>query len=77
MSDKLTKETKAVGVAPFAELEAMGGEAIARARSGLPLEFLIAMMEATTQATIAMISRKSVPRRPLPNARIRDALEWD
>jgi AcrR family transcriptional regulator len=57
VSDKLTKETKAVGAAPFAELEAMGGEAIAQGTiRDFPPEFLIAMMEATTQATIAMIS---------------------
>jgi AcrR family transcriptional regulator len=57
VSDKLTHETKAVGAAPFAEVEAMGREAIAQgAIRDLPLEFLIAMMEALTQATIELIA---------------------
>lgn len=57
VSDKLTKETKAVGAAPFAELEVMGSEAIAQGTiRDFPLEFLVAMMDAMTQATIALIS---------------------
>jgi AcrR family transcriptional regulator len=57
VSDKLTNETKAVGSAPFAEFAVMGREAIARGTiRDLPLEFLIAMMEAMTQATIELIA---------------------
>ena len=57
VSGKLTKETKAVGAAPFAEVEVMGREAIAQgAIREFPLEFLIAMMEAMTQATIELIA---------------------
>jgi AcrR family transcriptional regulator len=57
VSDKLTKETKAVGAAPFAEVEVMGREAIAQGViRDFPLEFLIAMMEAMTQATIELIA---------------------
>jgi AcrR family transcriptional regulator len=57
VSDKLTKETKAVGAAPFAEVEVMGREAIAQGTlRDYPLEFVIAMMEAMTQATIELIA---------------------
>jgi hypothetical protein len=57
VSDKLTRETKAVGAAPFAEVEVMAREAIAQgALRGFPLEFIIAMMEALTQATIELIA---------------------
>ncbi len=57
VSDKLTKETKAVGAAPFAEVEVMGREAIAQGTiRDFPSEFLVAMIEATTQATIALIA---------------------
>ncbi len=57
VSDKLTKETKAVGAAPFAEVEVMGREAIAQGTiRDFPLEFLIAMMEAMTQATIGLMT---------------------
>ncbi len=57
VSDKLTKETKAVGAAPFAEVDAMAAEAVAQgAIRDFPAEFLIAVMEAMTQATIAMIT---------------------
>lgn len=56
VSGKLTKETKAVGAAPFAEVEAMGREAIAQGTiRDFPLEFLIAMMDALTQATIELM----------------------
>jgi AcrR family transcriptional regulator len=57
VSGKLTEETKAVGAAPFAELQAMGREAIAQGTiRDFPPEFLIAMMEAMTQATIELIT---------------------
>jgi hypothetical protein len=57
VSGKLTNETKAVGAAPFAEVEVMGREAIARGTMrDFPLEFLIAMMDAMTQATIELIA---------------------
>src|SRR5580704_9350413 len=57
VSGKLTNETKAVGAAPFAEVEAMGREAIARGTiRDFPLEFLIAMMEAMAQATIELMA---------------------
>jgi AcrR family transcriptional regulator len=57
VSGKLTNETKAVGAAPFAEVEAMGREAMAHGTiRDLPLEFLVAMMDAMTQATIELIS---------------------
>jgi AcrR family transcriptional regulator len=56
VSDKLTKETKAVGAMPFAELEAMGREAMAQGTiRDFPLEFFTAMMDAMTQATIRLI----------------------
>lgn len=57
VSDKLTKETKAVGAAPFAELEVIGREAIAQGTiRDVPPEFFSAMMEAMTQATIELIA---------------------
>jgi AcrR family transcriptional regulator len=57
VSGKLTAETKSVGAAPFAEFGAMGREAIAQGTiRDFPLEFLIAMMEAMTQATIELIA---------------------
>jgi AcrR family transcriptional regulator len=56
VSDKLTNETKAVGAAPFAEVQLMGREAIAQGViRDFPLEFLVAMLEAMTQATIQLI----------------------
>jgi AcrR family transcriptional regulator len=57
VSGKLTKETKAVGVAPFAEVEVMAQEAIAQGTiRDFPLVFIVAMMEALTQATIELIA---------------------
>ena len=57
VSDKLTRETKAVGAAPFAEVEVMAREAIAQGTvRDIPLEFIIAMMDALTQATIELIA---------------------
>lgn len=57
VSSKLTKETKAVGAAPFAELEVMAQEAIAQGTiRDFPLEFIVAMMEALTQATIELMA---------------------
>jgi AcrR family transcriptional regulator len=57
VSGKLTNETKAVGAAPFAEVEVMAREAIAQgAIRDLPLEFIVAMMEALTQATIELMA---------------------
>src|ERR1700694_3990670 len=57
VSDKLTKETKAVGAAPFAELDVMGREAVAQGTiRDLPPEFFGAMLEAMTQATVALIA---------------------
>jgi AcrR family transcriptional regulator len=57
VSQKLTNETKAVGAAPFAEIGAMGRDAIAQGTiRDLPQEFVIAMMEALTQATIELIA---------------------
>jgi AcrR family transcriptional regulator len=57
VSGKLTKETKAVGAAPFAELEVMAREAINQGTMrDFPLEFIIAMMDALTQATIELIA---------------------
>lgn len=56
VSDKLTRETKAVGAAAFAEVAVMGREAIAQGIiRDFPLEFLIALMEAMTQATLELI----------------------
>jgi len=60
VSGKLTRETKAVGAAPFAEVEVMAREAIAQGTiRDFPLEFIIAMMEASTQATIDLIAANS------------------
>jgi AcrR family transcriptional regulator len=57
VSDKLTNETKAVGAAAFAEVLVMGKEAIGQGIiQDFPPEFLIAMMEAMTQATIELIT---------------------
>ena len=57
VSGKLTKETKAVGAAPFAEFEVMAQEAIAQGTiRDFPLEFIVAMMEALTQATIELMA---------------------
>jgi len=57
VSDKLTKETKAVGAAPFAEVAMMGREAIAQGTiRDLPLESLIALIEAMTQTTMELIA---------------------
>ena len=57
VSDKLTTETKAVGAAPFAEVLAMGKEAIAQGIiRDFPPEFLIATMEAMTQASMELIA---------------------
>ena len=57
VSGKLSSETKAVGAAPFVEVEAMAREAIANGTvRELPLEFIIATMEALTLATIGLIA---------------------
>jgi AcrR family transcriptional regulator len=57
VSGKLTRETKAVGAAPFAEVEVMAREAIAQGiLRDVPLEFIIATMDALTQATIELIA---------------------
>jgi AcrR family transcriptional regulator len=57
VSGKLTKDTKAVGAAPFAEVEAMAREAIAQGTvRDFPLEFITAIMEALTQATIELMA---------------------
>jgi AcrR family transcriptional regulator len=57
VSGKLTRETKAVGAAPFAEVEVMGRDAIAQGTiRDFPLEFLIAMLEAMARATIELIA---------------------
>jgi len=58
VSGKLTEESKAVGAAPFAEIEAMGKDAIARGVvRDLPLEFLSAAMEALAAITMEFMSR--------------------
>jgi AcrR family transcriptional regulator len=55
VSDKLTGETKAVGAAAFAEVAALGREAIAQGEiRDLPVEFLIAMLDAMTQSTMEL-----------------------
>jgi AcrR family transcriptional regulator len=55
-SGKLTCDTKAVGAAPFVEVEEMAREAIAQATiRDYPLEFITAAMDALTQATIGLI----------------------
>ncbi|HEX4229425.1 MAG TPA: TetR/AcrR family transcriptional regulator [Bryobacteraceae bacterium] len=57
VSGKLTKETKAVGAAPFAEVEVMAREAINQGMvRDFPLEFILAIMEALTQATIDLMA---------------------
>jgi AcrR family transcriptional regulator len=58
VSGKLTAETRAVGAAPFAEIEAMGRDAIARgAVRDIPLEFLSATMEALAATTMEFMAR--------------------
>jgi AcrR family transcriptional regulator len=57
VSGKLAQETEAVGAAPFVEVEAMAREAIAQGTiRDFPLEFIIAMMEALTQAAIELMA---------------------
>lgn len=54
--DRLTPETKAVGAAPFAEIQVMAQEAVAKGViRNLPLEFVTAALEALTQATMAQM----------------------
>ncbi len=68
VSGKLTAETKAIGAAPFLELEAMGREAVEqRVIRDVPLNFMLAMMEAIMQATIGLIAAN-----PAEAARYRD-----
>ena len=55
-SGKLTGETKAVGAAPFAAIGVMTREAIARGIiRDFPPEFIVATMDALTQATIGLV----------------------
>ncbi|HEY3415581.1 MAG TPA: TetR/AcrR family transcriptional regulator [Armatimonadota bacterium] len=57
VSDKLTEETKAVGYAPFAEIQVMAREAIAqKLLRDLPLEFITAAMEALAQTTMELMA---------------------
>jgi AcrR family transcriptional regulator len=56
-SGKLSGETKAVGAAPFVEIGAMAREAIAQgAIRDFPPEFIVATMDALTQATIGLVA---------------------
>jgi hypothetical protein len=58
VSGKLTGETRAVGAAPFAEIEAMGRNAIARGVvRDIPLDFLSAMMEALAATTMEFMAK--------------------
>jgi AcrR family transcriptional regulator len=58
VSGKLTEESKAVGAAPFAEIETMGRDAIERGLvRDVPLEFLIAALEALAATTIEFMAR--------------------
>ena len=55
-SGKLTGETKAVGAAPFVEVGVMTREAIAQGVIlDFPPEFIVATMDALTQATIGLV----------------------
>ena len=58
VSGKLTAETRAVGAAPFAEIEAMGRDAIERGVvREIPIEFLSALMESIAATTMEFMAR--------------------
>jgi AcrR family transcriptional regulator len=60
VSDRLTEETKAVGYAPFAEIQVMAREAIAQNLfKDLPLEFITEAMEALAQTTMELMASYS------------------
>jgi AcrR family transcriptional regulator len=57
VSDRLTRESKAVGFAPFAEIEAMAQDAIKQhIIQDIPLEFISATMEAVAQTTMQFMA---------------------
>ncbi len=57
VSDKLTDESKAVGNAPFIEIEVMAREAIAQqVIRDVPLEFISAAMEALAETTMGFMA---------------------
>ena len=57
MSHRLNEESKVVGSAPFAEIEAMAHDAIERhIIQDIPLEFVSAMMEAAAQTTMGFMA---------------------
>lgn len=58
VSGKLTEESKAVGAAPFAEIEVMARDAVTRGLvRDLPMEFFTGVMEALMGATIELMGR--------------------
>ncbi len=58
VSGKLTEESKAVGAAPFAEIEVVARDAIARGVvRDLPMEFFTAIMEALAAATMELMAK--------------------
>ena len=58
VSGKLTEESKAVGYAPFAEIEVMARDGVARnILRNVPLEFIAATMEALAGTTMEFMAR--------------------
>jgi AcrR family transcriptional regulator len=58
VSEKLTEESRAVGFAPFSEIEVMARDAVARGLlRDLPMEFFTAIMEALAGATMEFMAR--------------------
>jgi AcrR family transcriptional regulator len=57
MSDRLTRESKLAGSAPFAEIETMARDAIEQhVIQDIPLEFISAMMETVAQTTMEFMA---------------------